>query len=1858
MFGKILEMRLTRWVASYLLAAITLTLTYGDGAGTALAQKAAQKKITIAAVGIENLTKSNILADNFGIDMLLAELSDVEDCDLMARAKIVEAMRGLKPNPDVAISVGEAVGADAVVVGFVSDIKYSGTEQAQVEVGLSMYSVAEGHLLSEAVVVGRVARLGFSGTMEQLAEMAVRDGVRNAVGFLFENMSKFGVVTMLKGNKVYTNLAQRDNVRVGAEIAIMRGDRQVASIEIDEVSIAHSVGKIIEQKKGVSIKAGDRARLVYTPAVYEELTGGIKKVPEKKKLSPLVIGLLAVGVVAAVSRGGSKAESPQAQLGPSSVASADNKAVVYSPTPFNVDYIPGAPIKITNPASDAGLMSCWNSSASIVPINTVAYEFFLSTTTKDSTLPGNGYTLVFDMTNIAFEDSSKLSCATCNTDFGTWEVLDSTYGRHAAIGNRYGVSCNVTHFTPYVVVNDNRVSPLPRPSNFKAQCGDGSVGLYWQALESTSATGYKIYDCSPTSCSTVKTTIIGRNVESYELTNMTNDQQVCYAIQGVSNNQEQDALISPIQCAIPSADPEVCKIEDITLISPANNSSIQNSKPSLIFTGSGTMDYYIVTLETTAAMKEVLFSFRQQGEGASSSGARQTYTVAYGGSSLYHNNTYRWRVDGYTNSRGKELASVSWQFTYTGGYVGEECCAITKAPSTISPSNGSDILYSDPTFLWQSDPCARKYVLNVYNQSGASVYFNILDAAANSDPYSGEELLDDMTYYWYVLADNGCSYTSANTAQFTKRAPTEASDLPIPQWVSGSGLQPVLTGDRIVSLEWYEITDPNVIGYRVYRGTSSTSLSTLDTVYKSQLGTSPPSENCPVQFSETKPGYCDISVVNGTEYFYKLASITTGGVPSQQSVSKSARPPLQRPELISPGAVTAKVMTSDDPTFIWFSGNGTASVRYDLQLIDESNNQTVWEPSSISGTSIQYGGPRLEKGKTYRWSVRARNDFIFSEWSTAFKFTKQESIGKPDAPNWCGGAYCSPQQSEPTFPNDSNSSITLYWQKPSSASVERFRIYRCHDVQGEEGYGMGVCTFNVAEVLNTACSPTKTNVVCYEDTYLARGRTYYYYVAAIDEYAEESNPSTPQSVTLLLKGPTIYYPLYDQSIFVPQPEFQWLKENGAEFYHFQLVQKADGFGNPTKYIWNTTLSGDTTSVLYNADGTAKETLKNPTTPSQTGASNEYAWRVCSANSKFPIYTSSCSQSQFIKNLFPPDPVSPGNSEYIAVSGANNITFRWTLTPGAAGYTVRVCSVQGTGDNCTYFPIIWQQNVTANEATMSNVDLNPCNLSGDPTCSLSGTYMWEVRAFDDYGAVSGSWPNVNRRTFYVTGNEAPILTSPANNEIIGPDISAGIVLDPFYSQPTYKYNIDFVCTEMSQHSGYIFRIEAIEASDDALPDGAPPGTASYVTIFQKTISGCYLNSTSENIEFMAGRRYRWNVTVQGTPFNDANSREFITGLPKPRLLAPMHGEQVMMVDDCDGASSTLCLHFDWDGGEVGTQQISGVIGAASYDIEILSNGRPFLCNPQFLYVPENPPDPPRTNTQNTFCDLSTTSVTNGDIFSWRVRARDASGVQTVSGEGYPGDWSPYNSFTVLIPSVVLASPPGNGACDPTLDPTGAGIGNCVSVSCVDASYYWSPIPFALGKSCYRIDVSDTYDFRNIVFTDYSASPMHGTFPCPYQQCFVGSIQDGHYVPMTNGVVYYWRVGASVTPDGGTCGNTWVFSEVWSYLKRPPNPRNVSITAAERAVTIMWDHPSDCTAVTGQALSWPGVPPDRGGGYIIWVDGSRHSITTSNVAVISNLNPDTTYEFCVQTLDNSGNANHLGNVSLNVCQATTTLPETVP
>lgn len=1861
MFKTILKIRATRWVAAFLTFAVTLTFSYNLQYDLTAAQNNQTPQYTIAVVGIENLTDYELLQKNHGIDVLLAELGDVEDIKLISQEKVLESLRDLEPNPDVAISVGEAVGADAVIVGFVSDLSFQGTEQAELEVGVSMYGVADGNLLSEAVVVGRATRLGFSGTLEQLAELAIRDGVRNAVGFVFENLTRFGIVTMVRGNEIVTNLSARDNVRVGAEVAIIRDNLQIASIEIDDVSLAHSTGKIISQKKGEAVRAGDKTRVVFTP-VQMQLTAGVEKVPKKSKLSPILMAVLAIGVIAAVSRGGNKAAGPNPPVGGGVMASRDGRAVVSYQKQFFPDYIPAPPVNIETPG---GLAACWNT-PNITPLATTAYDFRLSTSPKSPTIPGGGYTITFDLTGISevqSADKNDLYCATCNTELGTWEMHEASYNKYQVIGNHYGAACVVNHFTPYVVIIDERIDPLPAPANFMAQCADGLVTLSWDAISSSNNTGYKIWNCVSTSgeCPSVKDQITDPGVTSMTYT-LPNDVEVCYAVQGVSSYPGQDALVSPVKCATPSANPQVCTVEIISLISPPDGAKIEDDAPMFVFQGSGTMDTYMLYVKETEGDEMFMFmSAPLTGEGseAATETTRLRYDVTYSGAVLAPDERYRWYVEGYQNNQTtKAMTSSSWYFTFLGDPGTTECCALSAdtKPDPIIPANNALIKGAQPILMWVDDPCATEYIVTVRNESFEQVCQDIV--WDNKYLYYGTELVDYVTYNWEVIADNGCGNQSFGDSSSFKKMPEEpyGVDLPIPQWASGGGLQPIIGGDGLVSLSWYAEPDSIVVGYAIYRGTDPADLSLIDIVYKDQLDNYvKPDSDCPILFSEDNPGYCDISVTNGERYYYKIASVQTGDLPGKQSVVQSVQLQLQRPELIGPGNVTATDVTASIPIFMWFAVAGV-DVSYLLSLVDNSTGTEVWRPQETTATSITYAGPALENGKVYKWYVKALNDKVQSQDSMPFKFTKKEGAGKPETPVWCSAATCAGQDAYST--EDSNSSITIYWKKPASQNIKEFYIYRCEGASG-------ICSSWIARTGNYQCG-TKVGVVCYTDAYLERGMSYIYNIEAVDSGSTQSDPSETLSITLVLKGPTAIFPIYDQVVYETTPTFTWLEEAGADIYYLQITQETD-FGAASKYVWSYQTAG--TSVVFNVNNSAREPLKNPPDPS--GSGNKYYWRVCSSNAAYPIYTSSCSNTmQFYKNLKPPETKSPDSGEQIVKDSQNPVLFRWTKSSGAVGYTLRLCVRQGTGSKCTTLPIIYQTDVSGEDTIgltlPDTVDLDICDKATDPTCSQNGAYIWEIRAYDAYGSVSGDWENVNREMFYVVGHSAPRLITPADGEVIGPNLGEGIVTD-FYGNPTYAYNIVFQWTQLEQTEGYILRVESIEASDDGTE---PPDVAHIVTVFEGQADTPVSSNTLPGFQLAAGWRYRWNVSTLGTLFDESNARYFFTGLPVPNLIAPMHGEPVMMIDNCDNQSSSLCLHFDWNGGVINDEndiprEISGIIGAESYDIEILKNGLSFLCTPQFTYDPANPPNPPITNSRNTFCDMSTTSVANGDVFSWRVRARDASGITTQSGTGIPGPWSPYNSFTVLIPAVVLATPPDNlNDCDPYNYPDEIQA-YCTIVDCLDMSYYWSPITYAAGKSCYRIEISDTNDFRNLIWADNTENPINN-FPCELLQCYTAGSDIAELIPMTNGVVYYWRVGASVVPTGGgNCGFTWVYSDIWEYFKRPPVPRNLNVTVGINDAALTWDPPANCDG-TEPALSYPSVPP-TGGGYLLYQESSlpdylnppTHVIgrmgPDADTASIVGLSPDTEYFICLTVVDASGFENHAGHVSNYVCVSITTLPE---
>ncbi len=965
---------------------------------------------------------------------------------------------------------------------------------------------------------------------------------------------------------------------------------------------------------------------------------------------------------------------------------------------------------------------------------------------------------------------------------------------------------------------------------------------------------------------------------------------------------------------------------------------------------------------------------------------------------------------------------------------------------------------------------------------------------------------------------------------------------------------------------------------------------------------------------------------------------------------------------------------------MWFPVNGPEDLSYILSLYktETSGDMKIWEPSAKE-TSIAYDGPTLEESKVYYWKVKSFSPEygVQSEDSETHRFTKKAAVGKPDAPVWCTGSQC---QGQSSFYAYSDTGIILYWKKPAD-SVKKFYLYRCQDTAGTCG---GTVT---ATISNTLCAG-KTNSVCFEDTNLERGHDYYYSLVAVDSGETESDPSdTPTKITVFLEGPTLVSPVLGQIIYVPNPTFEWIDEPGATQYIVQVVpQSSNHFSIPDAIIWSYTTTG--TMATFNQDGSAKAPLENPTSSTE---SKNYEWRVCAINDLYPlIQADNCSGPRlFKKNLSPPLTISPLSERVVD----NEITFKWTASPGATSYKMRVCTKMqnSTSTSCDVLPIIYQAETDGLSQTMTGIVLNNCDLINDSDCSDGGTYYWDVRAYDEYGRVSlfvddstgsGSWAK-----FYKAPMQAPALLIPADGQVVGPYPTCGLGPD-FYGNPTYNYQIMFAWTELEQAAGsYRMRIESIEATADGGPaSGTVTVDPHIVTVYEETIASTSFN-TNDNcgggtyvIPFSAGTKYRWNVTTPDTPYDPDNSREFITGLPAPNLIAPTNNEMVMQDSSCGGGAMKLCVHFDWNGGTWTnnisgiTEEIPGVIGASGYDIEInkcnpAGDCYPVHCEYDALIPPADQKS--TTFTTNTFCDLATTSVSNDETFKWRVRARDATGEITESGSGLPGPWSQMYQFTVSIPPVQLATPPDNSSqCDPYNFPDTI-IQNCTVVNCLDMYYSWSPQPHA-NSACYRIEISDTRDFRNIIWADNSPNTTVGgninEFPCTYYQCYQADV-GSKSIPMMNGVTYYWRVGSSVTA-GTNCGATWVYSDTWEYFKRPPMPTDLTVSGVgENSVTLNWRPPVDChgnLSTPSQQISFPDVPPDTGG-YIVYLEQSLPDAASPPTHVIgrvgyasanpsfpaSNLSPDTDYYLCLVTVDGSGFETHPGHISNFQCAFTHTL-----
>jgi hypothetical protein len=309
--------------------------------------------------------------------------------------------------------------------------------------------------------------------------------------------------------------------------------------------------------------------------------------------------------------------------------------------------------------------------------------------------------------------------------------------------------------------------------------------------------------------------------------------------------------------------------------------------------------------------------------------------------------TYYWHV-GASNSCGDGPWSSVWTITIL---------PIPSAPSLSSPSNGSTISETTPTFVWDSVSGAISYTIQVDDNSGFDS--PEIDQTTSSTSYTPGSTLPDGTYYWRVQASNDCGSGSwATVWRFTvdTGCPTPPTpSLSVPANDSG-------TCDTTPTFSWGSAS--GATSYRIQvDDDSSLSSPEIDTT-TSNANHTPGSPLSPGTY------YWQVQASNscGDSLWSSVWSVTILSTPSAPSPSS---PP------------NGSTISDTIPTFRWDSVNGATS--YSIQVDD---NSALSSPTTqiISSTSYTPDSA-LPDGITYYWQVQASNSCGSGPWSAMWKFT-------------------------------------------------------------------------------------------------------------------------------------------------------------------------------------------------------------------------------------------------------------------------------------------------------------------------------------------------------------------------------------------------------------------------------------------------------------------------------------------------------------------------------------------------------------------------------------------------------------------------------------------------------------------------------------------------------------------------------------------------------------------------------------------------------------------------------------------------------------------------------------------------------
>jgi fibronectin type 3 domain-containing protein len=398
---------------------------------------------------------------------------------------------------------------------------------------------------------------------------------------------------------------------------------------------------------------------------------------------------------------------------------------------------------------------------------------------------------------------------------------------------------------------------------------------------------------------------------------------------------------------------------------------------------------------------------------------------------------------------------------------------------------------------------------HIYRDTHADVAISGTTKVATRSLADGTSFVDDdvqngTPYFYRITAVDEADNESESSSEVTA-TPVPDPDLTAPAVPAGLT---ATGGDEQVTVQWDAVTGSSDLrGYRVYRSATAGGTGTLVSGETPVSGTS----------------FVDHAVVNGSTYYYRVASLDTTGNESARSAENSATPADRTaPAPVSGVTATAGV---NKVTVTWNAAPADSDVtrfrvyRSTMPLsvfplgFDQFGTFRVDQPRSFVDANV-------DPDVTYYYAVTALDEATPANESTAVTAASATPLPTPDttAPN-------APMQLEAEVDDDD---VTLTWSPSTANDLAGYEVYRA-DSQG---------------ATPTKISSGTLTGTTFTDSNRPRGSTGYYTVRALDTSSNQSVPSNTVNATVPSVGVDLSYVFQTDAAAVPNG---WTKDIGSAF---------------------------------------------------------------------------------------------------------------------------------------------------------------------------------------------------------------------------------------------------------------------------------------------------------------------------------------------------------------------------------------------------------------------------------------------------------------------------------------------------------------------------------------------------------------------------------------------------------------------------------------------------------------------------------------------------------------------------------------